>query len=104
MATLDSLYYAISDPTRRQLLDRLRERETTVNELASPFRMTRPAISHHLRILREAGLVKVTRAGRERHYRLSATRLKEIHAWLAQYERFWTDHLSALGDYLDRTP
>jgi len=96
------VFAAISDPTRRRLLDRLGARERPVNDLARPFAMTRPAISQHLRILRRAGLVGVRRVGRERRYRLRAARLREVHDWVAHYERFWREKLGALGKYLDR--
>ena len=70
--------------------------------LAGRFAMTRPAISQHLRILRQAGLVSVRRLGRERHYRLRAKPLREVYEWVAYYERFWTRGLKSLREYLDR--
>ena len=96
------VFHAISDPTRRRLLLRLSRGDSHVNALAAPFRMSRPAISQHLRILRDAGLVEVRRRGRERLYRLEARRLREVFDWVAHFERFWKQKLKALGDFLDR--
>ena len=72
-----------------------------MHQLASAFRVTRPAISQHLGVLRSAGLVTESRAGRERVYKLQAKALREIHSWISQYEEFWTDRLTRLGDVLD---
>jgi DNA-binding transcriptional ArsR family regulator len=96
------VFHAVSDPTRRRLLDRLARGEQPVNVLAAPQRMSRPAVSQHLRILRGAGLVAVRRRGRQRLYRLEARRLREIYDWVAHYERFWQQGLRALGEFLDR--
>jgi DNA-binding transcriptional ArsR family regulator len=95
------VFQAISDPTRRGLLDLLREGEQPVKALAEPFAMSRPAVSQHLRILLDAGLVIERRVGRERRYRLEAGGLREVNNWLQQYEKFWREKLSALGRYLD---
>ena len=96
------VFSAIGEPTRRRLLDLLGRGEQPVNRLAQPFRMTRPAISQHLRVLRHAGLVTVRRVGRERRYRLRAKPLEEVYDWVAHYERFWRKKLKALGKYLDQ--
>jgi DNA-binding transcriptional ArsR family regulator len=95
------VYLAIADPTRRRLLDLLGAGERPVNQLAAPFRMSRPAISQHLRILRRVGLVDVRKDGRERRYRVRGERLREVFDWVAHYEKFWTEKLYALGKYLD---
>lgn len=84
-----SPFRAIADPTRRELLDLLAEGEQPVYRLAAHFAMTRPAISQHLRILRQAKLVDERRVGRERWYRLEPTALSEVSDWLRRYERFW---------------
>ncbi len=97
-----NVFHAVADPTRRRLLDRLARGDAHVSALARPFRMSRPAISQHLGILRDAGLVAVRRRGRERIYRLQARRLRDVYDWVAHYERFWKDKLKALGEYLDR--
>ena len=98
------VFHAISDPTRRRLLDLLGKGERPVTVLAAPFAMTRPAISQHLRILRQAGLVRERRAGRERRYRLCAAPLRQVYDWVAHYERFWRTKLAALGEHLRRNP
>jgi DNA-binding transcriptional ArsR family regulator len=97
------VFFAIADPTRRRLLDALgRQPAQAVNSLAAPFSMTRPAISQHLRILRDAGLVVEHRVGRERRYQLQATPLREVSDWVGQYEQFWQSHLTKLGNFLDQ--
>jgi DNA-binding transcriptional ArsR family regulator len=98
------VYLAIADPTRRRLLDLLGAGERPVNHLAAPFRMSRPAISQHLRILRRVGLVDVRKDGRERRYRVRGERLREVFDWVAHYEKFWTEKLAALQEYLDGDP
>ena len=99
------VFFAIADPTRRRLLEALgKQPAQAVNSLAAPFSMTRPAISQHLRILRDAGLVIEHRVGRERRYQLRAAPLREVSDWVSQYERFWPGHLRRLGAYLDAHP
>lgn len=91
---LERACHAISDPTRRAILDRLREREVPAGELASGFPISRPAVSQHLRVLREAGLVSERRDGRRRMYRLETKPLAELDAWLGTYRTFWTARMS----------
>ena len=98
----DSVFEAVSEPTRRAMLDLLSGGERAVGELVGRFDVSQPAISHHLRILREAGLVKTRKAGRQRLYSLQARPLRRVHDWLRHYERFWTDKLDALGEHLRR--
>ena len=100
-AERDAVFRALADPTRRAILERLRRRERGVSELAEPFAMSQPAISQHLRVLVEAGLVRASKRGRERIYTLEPHALKLAHDWLAHFEAFWTDKLDALGAYLD---
>ncbi|MEH1832925.1 MAG: metalloregulator ArsR/SmtB family transcription factor [Nostoc sp.] len=95
------VFVAIADPTRRALLDLLRSGEQPVKELAQPFAMSLPAISQHLQILCEAGLVQMRKAGRQRLYRLNPEPLKQISEWIAHYEQFWQEKLDALGNYLE---
>ena len=95
------IFNAIADPTRRALLDKLREGEQPVKQLAEPFNMSMPAISQHLQILCEAGLVQVKKAGRQRLYRLNPEPLKEVSDWIINYEEFWKEKLDALGKYLE---
>jgi DNA-binding transcriptional ArsR family regulator len=99
-ATAD-VFQAIADPTRRAILGLLAQGEQPVTALAQQFDITLPAISRHMRVLREVGLVRVRPAGRERLYRLNAHPLKDVAEWTRHYERFWSDRLDALGEYLD---
>lgn len=94
------VFEAISHPARRQMLDLLVEADRSVNTLASHFAMSRPAVSQHLRILLDAGLVTEERRGRERHYHLVPERLAPVREWIAQYERFWDDRLQQLQKLL----
>jgi len=79
------VFRAVSDPTRREILDRLRQGRLPVGEIARGFPVSRPAISRHLRILRRARLVAERRVGRERHYQLTPRPLRELDAWLESY-------------------
>jgi DNA-binding transcriptional ArsR family regulator len=101
-AAAHDVFHALGDPTRRKLLDLLAQGEQPVHRLARRFRVTRPAISQHLRVLREARLVREARVGRERRYRLHAAALREVHDWVSKYEAFWDARLDALGAALDR--
>jgi DNA-binding transcriptional ArsR family regulator len=95
------VFQAIADPTRRGILARLAAGEQPVGTLARHFDVTLPAISQHLRVLRDAGLVTVRPAGRERWYRLQAAPLRPVAEWIAEYEPFWRGRLDALGAHLD---
>jgi DNA-binding transcriptional ArsR family regulator len=87
------------------LLRRLGEEgEKPVTELLKPFRMSQPAVSKHLRCLRNAGLVRTRTEGRQRFYRLEAKRLREVHTWISFFERYWDAKLDALGEYLEKAP
>ena len=96
-----NIFQAIADPTRRAILDRLQDGEQPVMELAEPFAISLPAISQHLQVLCEAGLVTQQRSGRQRLYRLNPTPLKQVSDWVIQYEQFWQTKLDALGEYLE---
>jgi DNA-binding transcriptional ArsR family regulator len=95
------VFRAIADPTRRAILDRLRAGPTPVNALAADFHQTRPAISKHLRVLRQAALVSEQRAGRERIYRLQPRPLQQVLGWVEGYRAFWLDSLNNLKRYLE---
>jgi DNA-binding transcriptional ArsR family regulator len=101
MSVSATTYEAIADPTRRQLLRLLAECERTAGQLASAFTISRPAVSRHLRVLREAGLVRVNRRSRERVYALEPTPLDEVAAWLESLKAFWEPRLDGLERYLD---
>jgi DNA-binding transcriptional ArsR family regulator len=95
-AQIESIYLAIQEPTRRALLDLLAEGECSVVRLAEPFAMSRPAISQHLKVLKDAGLVRSRREGRQNLYRLDAAPLELVFDWLSHYQQFWTARLEAL--------
>ncbi|NMF85845.1 metalloregulator ArsR/SmtB family transcription factor [Nodosilinea sp. P-1105] len=97
------IFQAIADPTRRSILDCLRNGEQSVKDLAKPFDMSMPAISQHLNVLSTAGLVTQRRVGRQRFYQLSPEPLKQVSAWISHYDVFWQDKLDALGEYLEET-
>jgi DNA-binding transcriptional ArsR family regulator len=96
-----SPYRAVSDGTRRRILDVLAEGERSVSELLERFELSQPALSQHLKVLRDAGLVSVRRDGRRRIYALDPRPLRAIYDWVAHYERFWDERLGALGKFLD---
>lgn len=100
--TATDVYDAIAHPARRQVMDVLREGPRRVNDLAGAFAMSRPAVSQHLRVLREAGLVGEVRVGRERHYHLNAEPLRAVNEWTKRYQDFWGSRLDELGKALDR--
>jgi DNA-binding transcriptional ArsR family regulator len=96
------VFRAVADPTRRAILDRLAQGERPALELAAGFDMSQPAISQHLKVLRDAGLVHQQRQGRTRIYSLRPERLRQVYDWVERYSRFWDDRLDALGRYLDQ--
>jgi DNA-binding transcriptional ArsR family regulator len=98
---LNIVFSALSDPTRRAILDRLARSQATVMELAAPFEMSLPAVSKHLRILEHAGLIAREKEGRIHHMRLTADAMKDAAEWLGHYRRFWTDQLDNLAAYLE---
>ena len=87
---------ALGDPTRRRIVEMLAVRDRTAGEIVDQFDMTAPAISQHLKVLREAGLVTVRAEGQHRIHSLDPAGLEEIEAWLAKTRRFWSKRLDAL--------
>ena len=98
---MEATFRAIADPSRRTILDLLAEGERTVGELLAHFDFSQPALSKHLRILREAGLVSARAESRRRVYRLEAENLRSVAEWVRHYERFWNARLDRLGSVLD---
>jgi DNA-binding transcriptional ArsR family regulator len=98
---LDRTFAALADPTRRAILLRLSEGEATVGELARPFRMSRPAISKHLRVLERAGLVVRRKDGRISRCTLDASPMRDAATWVERYRRFWEGQLDRLTTYLE---
>lgn len=97
---LSAAFAALADPTRRAMLARLCEGEATVNEIATPFDMSLPAISKHLKVLEGAGLISRGRAAQFRPVRLEAGPLKDVADWVERYRRFWEGSLDRLDSYL----
>ncbi|CAG7642654.1 hypothetical protein PAESOLCIP111_04366 [Paenibacillus solanacearum] len=97
------VFQAVADPTRRQLLGLLVDREMPVTVISGHFPMSRTAVSKHLRVLAEAGLVKERKVGRETRYRLDPEPLLELKRWLAFYDRFWDNKLAALQRYVEQS-
>lgn len=95
------VFQAIADPTRRRLLRLLDNQELPVNAITGHFTISRTAVSKHLHILADAGLVRERKVGRERRYRLDPEPLLELKRWLAYYERYWENKLSALKHYVE---
>jgi len=93
---------ALADPTRRRILELLADGERSAGEIASEFRMTRPGVSRHLRVLREQGLVQARAEGQRRMYSLDPAPLAQLDDWLARYRGFWTNRLDAFGTELRR--
>lgn len=99
MAT--DVFRAVGDPSRRAILDLLAQGERAVSELLEHFDFSQPALSKHLRVLREAGLVGARAVGRQRRYSLRPDALRTVHDWVAHYERFWSEKLDALDGVLE---
>ncbi len=99
----NDVFRAIADPTRRAILDRLRAGPANAGTLASDFRQSRPAISKHVRVLREARLVTERRAGRERYYAINPVPLQSVAGWLEGYRAFWQSSLAQLKRNLEGT-
>jgi DNA-binding transcriptional ArsR family regulator len=100
---LDRTFGALADGTRRAILDRLARGDATVGELARPFRVSRPAISQHLRVLERAGLVRRARVGRVSRCTLDAAAMRQATDWVERYRVFWTGQLDALAHYAEGT-
>jgi len=97
---LNATFAALADPTRRAILARLVSGEASVTDLASPFKMSLPAVSKHLKVLERAGLIARTREAQWRPCRLDAGPLKEASDWLEHYRRFWEESFDRLEEYL----
>lgn len=98
----EATFHALADPTRRAVLDLLRQGSQPAGQIAEAFPISRPAISKHLRQLRKARLVVETRSGRHRVYQLNAEPLKAVDSWLDQYRQFWQMNLSNLKSFVEQ--
>jgi DNA-binding transcriptional ArsR family regulator len=92
----ESAFGAIADPTRRAILDLVRHQEMSAGDIARRFPVSRPAIAKHVRVLRQAGLLRERRAATQRFYKLDPTALRDVDQWLAPYRLFWAARLSDL--------
>ena len=101
MAALAALQ-VLAEPRRLQILDLLRDGERPVGDLVERLGVSQPAVSKHLRVLKEAGLVEARRDAQRRLYRIRPEPLAELDEWLASYRALWTTHLDRLEDHLDR--
>src|SRR5689334_2844400 len=98
---LNATFSALADPTRRAILARLAEGEASVMELAAPFEMSQPAISKHLRVLENAGLIRRGRDGQKRPCRIEAQPLEAANKWLERYREFWEHNYARLDSLLE---
>ncbi|PJZ50987.1 ArsR/SmtB family transcription factor [Leptospira saintgironsiae] len=101
MQNLDSTFAALADPTRRAILMRLAKGDSTVMELAKPFKMSQPAISRHLKVLEEAGLISTTIRAQERPRRLETAPLKKATDWIEKYRQMWEKNYQSLDGLLE---
>jgi DNA-binding transcriptional ArsR family regulator len=99
---MESAFEIIAEPNRRAILSLLVSSQQSVGEIERQLRMTQPAVSKHLRVLREAGFVESTVDAQRRLYRLKPEPFQEVDAWLDRFRRFWSDHVDALERHLDR--
>lgn len=97
---LSATLSALADPTRRAILARLAQGEASVNELSAPFSISQPAISKHLKVLEQAGLISRGRVAQSRPCRLEAAPLRDLAGWLESYRRFWDQSFDRLDAYL----
>jgi len=97
---LSATLFALADPTRRAILERLSRGEATVNEIAAPFEISLPAVSRHLKVLEGAGLISRGRDAQWRPCRLEIASLKGVDDWLAYYRRFWTGSFDKMDAYI----
>lgn len=100
LADLSLIFGALSDPTRRGMLERLAEGETNVRTLAEPCEMSQPAVSKHLRVLERAGLIRRSKRGREHHIRVDPRPIEEAATWIGHYARLWQQQFDAVEQYL----
>ena len=96
------VFTAVADPTRRQIIQLLAQKELAVKDISNHFPVSRPAISKHLRILRQAGLVEEHKQGRYRYYMLRPEKLQDLRAWVTYFDAFWLDKLKILKEQVEK--
>ena len=102
METRRDVFQAIADPTRRQIIEMVARRSLNVNEIAENFEVSRQAVSLHVKILMECGLVVIKKQGRERYCEAKLEKLNEVSDWVEQYRKIWTEKMDALEEYIKR--
>jgi DNA-binding transcriptional ArsR family regulator len=100
-ATTTDAFNAVAEPRRRQIVDLLGDRERSVNEIVNAMSVPQPQVSKHLRVLKDVGVVRSRKDGRQRLYRLDASALRPIHDWVSEFEALWSGRLDRLDTYLD---
>jgi DNA-binding transcriptional ArsR family regulator len=95
------VFQAIADPTRREIINLIARKPLNLNAIADKFNVSRPAISQHIKLLLECGLVTIENVGRERYCSAKLDKLRDVHQWTEQYKAFWTRKLDALENFLE---
>src|SRR5687767_2622636 len=102
METRRDVFQAIADPTRRQIINLIAQQSMNLNAIADNFEITRPAISNHIRILHECGIISISQVGRERYCKIQPENLKEVSDWIVQFRQLWEMKLDSFEEYLDK--
>jgi DNA-binding transcriptional ArsR family regulator len=95
------VFQAISDPVRREIIILLSEKNLTLNGVSQNFKISRPAVSKHIKILEECGLVKINQQGRERYCNINPEPLNEVYDWLSYFDKFWDKKLNSLKNFME---
>ena len=96
------VFQAIADPTRREIINLITHKSLNLNSVAENFNISRPAISKHIKILTECGLIVIKQQGRDRYCEAKLEQLSEVSDWIEQYRKFWSDNLDSLEEYLNK--
>ena len=102
METRRDVFQAIADPTRRQIINLIARQSMNLNAIADNFEITRPAISNHIRILHECGIISINQIGRERYCKIQPENLREVSEWIGQFRQLWEMKLDSFEEYLDK--
>jgi DNA-binding transcriptional ArsR family regulator len=102
METRRDVFQAIADPTRRQIINLIARQSMNLNAIADNFDVSRPAISNHIRILHECGIISIEQVGRERFCKIQPQHLKEVAEWIGQYQVLWEEKLDSFENYLQQ--
>jgi DNA-binding transcriptional ArsR family regulator len=102
METRRDVFHAIADPTRREIINMIAHQSLNLNAIAENFNVSRQAISVHIKVLTECGLVVINQQGRERYCEAKLQKLHEVSGWIDQYKKFWTEQFNSLDKYLDK--